>query len=156
RRLGAAELLHQLVDRRTALERLVNPRFLGFSERTVHVREDRQLRVLLIKLANRRTNRFDATTSPLSKPTRNLRLAPASRSQAASPIDNVLPLLLCQLTEPGPASDAFLVALHKAVSAAPEQTNPLAAVKHKAATDQSQLSPTRDSLGRNIELLGQF
>src|SRR5262249_51346822 len=145
-----------LVDRCTALKRLVNPRFLGFREWTIHIRKDRQLRMLLVELTNRRTDSFNTAASPLRETARNLRLAPARRGQASGPIDNVLSLLVRQLAETCPASDAFLVALHEAVYAAPQEPNALTAVEHEPATDQTQLSPTRNGLGRHIELLSQL
>ena len=93
---------------------------------------------------------------PLGQTARNLRLAAAGGRQAAGPVDDVLSLLVGKLAEPRTASHALLIRLHEAVDAAPQKADALAAVEHQPPAHQAQLAPTRNGLGRNIELLGQL
>ena len=138
------------------LKRLVNPRFLRFRQRAVQVRKDRQFRMLLVELPNRRANRLDATPGPLGQTARNLRLAAAGSRQASSPIDDLLSLFVGKLAEPRTASHALLIRLHEPIDAAPQKTHALAAIKHQPPAHEPQLAPTRNGLGRNVELLGQL
>ena len=94
RRLRPAELLHQLVDVRAAFKRLVNARFLRFGQRAREVWKNRQLRVLLVELADRGTNGLDASASALRQSARNLRLPAAGGRQSTCAIDDVAALLV--------------------------------------------------------------
>src|SRR5262249_18502064 len=103
--------------------------------------------MLFIELADRRTDRLDASTGPLGQTARNLRLPPARACETTCPIDDVLPLLFGELAESRTTSDSLLIVLHEAVEAAAQETDSLAAVEHKATTHQAEFAPTRNRLG---------
>ena len=60
------------------------------------------------------------------------------------------------MAEPRTADHALLVVLHEAVDARTQEADSLAAVEHQPAAHQPQLAPTRNRLGRHVELLGQL
>ena len=49
---------------------------------------------------------------------------------------------------------ALLIVLYEPVHAAAQKADSLATIKHQASAHQAQLSPTRNGLRRNVELLG--
>ncbi len=160
-----AHLVNDAIDRRTGaviafgkhfhgnplLVRGINHIFGTFVERAGYVREHRLFGMFLVKIPDRIPDCFRGSPQSLGDVTTDLGQGhPVISSQALGLAQNLFALGVGHLREPTPAFDAVGMVGQEAIYHLLRKGHHLSAFSHHAMTDQSELTPAPDGLGRDV------
>ena len=101
-------------------------------------------------------DRFHAAVEADGDPTVHVGRAGTGQSESAGPADDPVVLFLRQLAETASPLDPERVVADETLDRTGEKTNSSAAPDEVPFSDQAVVPPTRDGLGRNIELVRQI